>query len=550
MMTETQKHQARYGFVKEKISAGWFHVAGVLADGTVRALGDNGAQQCDVSDWTDIIKIKCGPLRTIGLRKDGTVLSTKGDIFEDGRFPGEGIEKFHDIVDIACGLFHNVGLKSDGTVLACGLNDDGQCNVENWTNVKNIYAAHKHTIAVCNDGSLLYCGAKDGGALQLEGISAVKKLYCGDNDTVIITEDNRVYRTDLFSEKPILIHLSGDDIANVEFHVNYFLILKNDGTVMCFGDEVYGKWEITKWNHILDVCCCRYSACGFTKDETYITTKNGLQKLPMKNLVAQIYPESVAVYVFKDGNAKVFEGKTGNYIGCFKLFEGDERTDETTDRTQESQYQDGLHELQMKHYAAAYKVFQSLGNYKDSKIKTQKLKELESKRMKMPELIEESVCLEKEIEDYERADRMYDASLKNKSRAIIFLIASILLVPLSVMLIIYGFSDDYKVIFAMGLLILLTMGIWLLVLVGRIWSGNAVVVMLLLIHVLVFFSPIISIFLIKSAKEDCDHWKNRIDDLESNLGRNYKEKLREYQKNIRLLTAEENQLIEQLKYNY
>ena len=71
--------------------------------------------------------------------------------------------------------------------------------------------------------------------------------------------------------------------------------------------------------------------------------------------------------------------------------------------------------------------------------------------------------------------------------------------------------------------------------------------MFLLIPVLMFFSPIISIFLIKSAKEDCDHLKNRIDDLESNLGRNYKEKLREYQKNIRLLTAEENQLIEQLK---
>ena len=42
-MTETQKHQERYAFLRDRISCGWFHVAGVLDDGTVKAIsGDTG----------------------------------------------------------------------------------------------------------------------------------------------------------------------------------------------------------------------------------------------------------------------------------------------------------------------------------------------------------------------------------------------------------------------------------------------------------------------------------------------------------------------------
>ena len=31
-MTETQKHQEAYGFIRDRISCGWFHAAGVLDD--------------------------------------------------------------------------------------------------------------------------------------------------------------------------------------------------------------------------------------------------------------------------------------------------------------------------------------------------------------------------------------------------------------------------------------------------------------------------------------------------------------------------------------
>ena len=75
------------------LDAGYHHTAGLKADGTVAAVGDNEYGQCDVSGWSDIVAISAGG-------------------------------------------YHTVGLKSDGTVIAVGNNDCGQCNVSGWSGLK------------------------------------------------------------------------------------------------------------------------------------------------------------------------------------------------------------------------------------------------------------------------------------------------------------------------------------------------------------------------------------------------------------------------------
>ena len=37
---------------------------------------------------------------------------------------------------MAAGDFHTVGLRSDGTVVATGRNDDSQCEVSDWNNIR------------------------------------------------------------------------------------------------------------------------------------------------------------------------------------------------------------------------------------------------------------------------------------------------------------------------------------------------------------------------------------------------------------------------------
>ena len=318
-MTETQRHQEKFSFIRDRIDCGWFHLAAILDDGTCIAHGNNEAQQCDISHWNDIVKIQCGPLRTVGLRKDGTVLSTKGDVFTGGRIPGEGIEKFSDVIDIACGTFHTVGLRKDGTVIACGFNDDGQCNVESWQNVKKIYAASNHTIALCDDGSLLCCGGRDGGALHLNGLTNVKELYCGVNDTIIVTSDNKVYRTDYHNEQPILLDIKGDEVAYVTFSVNHYLILKADGTVLPFGSNDDGQHNVYDWHGVLDISCSKTASLGLSKDMMWTSQEGEFHSVSSKGKAINIFGgNNVSALVSVDGS--VFENGTG-YDKTWKLFD-------------------------------------------------------------------------------------------------------------------------------------------------------------------------------------------------------------------------------------
>jgi len=56
---------------------------------------------------------------------------------------------------VAAGYYHVVGLKSNGTVVAAGGNDEGQCNVGTWTNIKQVAAGGLTTVGLKNDGTVV-----------------------------------------------------------------------------------------------------------------------------------------------------------------------------------------------------------------------------------------------------------------------------------------------------------------------------------------------------------------------------------------------------------
>lgn len=46
------------------------------------------------------------------------------------------MSKWKNIVAISAGCVHTVGLKSNGTVMATGNNEYGQCDVNEWYDIK------------------------------------------------------------------------------------------------------------------------------------------------------------------------------------------------------------------------------------------------------------------------------------------------------------------------------------------------------------------------------------------------------------------------------
>ena len=71
--------------------------------------------------------ISAGGRQTVGIRPDGTVVATGNN--DDGQCNVDG---WTDILHVAAGFSHTVGLEGGGTVVATGNNDDGQCDVGGW----------------------------------------------------------------------------------------------------------------------------------------------------------------------------------------------------------------------------------------------------------------------------------------------------------------------------------------------------------------------------------------------------------------------------------
>ena len=97
-------------------------------------LGDySNARERSFALWeqvTDRETVSAGYYHTVGLKSDGTVVAVGNN--DDGQCD---VDDWTDIVAVSAGYYHTVGLKSDGTVVAVGNNANGQCDVADWTDI-------------------------------------------------------------------------------------------------------------------------------------------------------------------------------------------------------------------------------------------------------------------------------------------------------------------------------------------------------------------------------------------------------------------------------
>ncbi len=144
------------------ISAGSYHTVGLKSDGTVVAVGENDKSQCDVENWTDIVAISAGTSHTVGLKADGTVVAVG--------YNGQGgceVDSWKDIAGVSAGGGHTVGFKSDGDAVATEYTSEytfyyyGESDVDDWSDIVAISAGTDHTVALNSDGTVVAVGEND-----------------------------------------------------------------------------------------------------------------------------------------------------------------------------------------------------------------------------------------------------------------------------------------------------------------------------------------------------------------------------------------------------
>jgi len=202
--------------------------------------------------------VAAGDGYTVGLKSDGTVVAVGQN--DDGQCNVDG---WTDITQVAAGLSHTVGLKSDGTVIAVGQNNDGQCDVDGWTDITRVAAGGWHTVGLKSDGTVVAVGQNYEGQCNVGGWTDITRVAAGTWHTVGLKSDGTVVAT--------AYNVSGwTDVTLVTAGSYHTVGLKSDGTVVAVGANDYGQCDVGGWTNIVQVAAGTWHTVGLKSDDTVV----------------------------------------------------------------------------------------------------------------------------------------------------------------------------------------------------------------------------------------------------------------------------------------
>jgi len=153
------------------------------------------------------------------------------------------VDNWTDIIQVAAGSGHTVGLKAGGTVVTVGLNDSGQCDVSDWTDIIQVAAGYGHTVGLKADGTVVAVGYNHYRQCDVGGWTDIVQVAAGYGHTVGLKADGTVTAVGNNDYGQCKV---GDwmNIIQVAAGSDHTVGLKSDGTVVAAGSEI----GLAKWN--------------------------------------------------------------------------------------------------------------------------------------------------------------------------------------------------------------------------------------------------------------------------------------------------------------
>lgn len=216
---------------------------------------------------TDRDTISANYAHTVGLKNDGTVVAVGYN--EQGQCK---VDQWTDIVAVSTGAGHTVGLRYDGTVVAVGHNMNGQCDVDAWTDIVSVSAGYFHTVGIKKNGTVIAVGRNSDGQCNVIGWTDIVAVSANDSHTVGLKYDGTVIATgdNTYGQCNV-----GDwsDIVAISAGEKHTVGLKSDGTVVAVGYNKEGQCNIGAWKDIVAISTSLYHTVGLKSDGTVMVTK-------------------------------------------------------------------------------------------------------------------------------------------------------------------------------------------------------------------------------------------------------------------------------------
>jgi len=266
------------------ITLGNGFVAGLRENGTVVAVvaaASNPRPYANISEWTDIVAIAAGSQHIVGLKADGTVVATGGDIrisLEGQRNPVVlqehlNVQDWTNIVAIAAGRQHTVGLKADGTVVAVGSDVRARqaeiirYDLSEWTDIVAIATfGRNEVIGLRTDGTIMSSISNHAPSRWTNIVS----IAGGDETVVGLRADGTVVHNAQGHE------FSTSDwsgIVAVASGFQHIVGLRGNGTVVAVGlNNPGGARDVSSWRDIVAIDAHGNRTIGLTSDGRVVTT--------------------------------------------------------------------------------------------------------------------------------------------------------------------------------------------------------------------------------------------------------------------------------------
>jgi len=279
------------GEYTRNIAAGGGHTVVLNSDGTVSAVGNGNYMDMDnpeasvndyVETWKDIVYITAGYFDVYGIKADGTVVSGTPDHPMDSFV----IDDWENIIQMevsdASYDAHIVGLKEDGTVVATGNNDDGQCDVEDWTDIVQIAVGQNHTLGLKRDGTVLATGTVTSMQCYVDSWTDIVQISAGGNLSAGLKSDGTVVATGGRGTGHYALYRDGkgeywtgeaicywEGITYVEVAGDRIMGLKEDGSVVVYyhvDGNHDGQCDVGDWTDIVQIAASKNHTVGLRKD--------------------------------------------------------------------------------------------------------------------------------------------------------------------------------------------------------------------------------------------------------------------------------------------
>ena len=208
--------------------------------------------------------LAAGAYHTVGLCNDGTVVAAEWN--DEGQCD---VNSWTDIVAVAAGYTHTVGLRSDGTVVATGNNGLGQCSVDSWTNIVAVAAEFWHTVGLRSDGTVVAAGWNDEGQCDVNSWTDIVAVAAGQHHTVGLRSDGTVVATGENEGGQCDVN-NWTDIVAVAAGAWHTVGLRSDGTVVATGSG--SESDVDSWTDIVAVATGEYHTVGLRRDGTVVAT--------------------------------------------------------------------------------------------------------------------------------------------------------------------------------------------------------------------------------------------------------------------------------------